>query len=58
MMDEVCGVPMRGGTIGPVEQATTAAVAAPVAAARRDVHEHAVAHLAATSWRHGDKRAW
>jgi transposase len=58
MMDEVCGVPMRVGTIGPVEQATTAAVAAPVEEARRYVHEQAVAHLDETSWRHGDKRAW
>src|SRR6058998_2900425 len=30
MMDEVFGVPMRVGTISPLEQATTAAVAAPV----------------------------
>ena len=58
MMDEGFGVPMSVGTIGPLEQATTAAVAAPVEEARRYVHEQAVAHLDETSWRQGDKRAW
>ena len=58
MMDEVFGVPLSVGTIGPLEQATTAAVAAPVEAARRYVHEQAVAHLDETSWRQGGKRAW
>jgi transposase len=58
MMDEVFGVPMSVGTIGPLEQATTAAVAAPVEEARRYVHEQAVAHLDEPSWRQGGKRAW
>ena len=58
MMDEVFGVPMSVGTIGPLEQATTAAVAAPVEEARRYVHEQEVAHLDETSWRQGSKRAW
>src|SRR5712692_2097070 len=58
MMDEVFGVPMSVGTIGPLEQATTAAVAAPVEEARRYVHEQEVAHLDETSWRQGGKRAW
>jgi transposase len=58
MMDEVFGVPMSVGTLGPLEQATTAAVAAPVEEARRYVHEQAVAHLDETSWRQGGKRAW
>ena len=58
MMDEVFGVPMRVGTIGPVEQATTAAVAAPREEARSSVHEQAVAHLDETSGRQGGKRAW
>src|SRR5207244_1298465 len=57
-MDEVCGVPMRVGTISQLEHATTAAVAAPVEAARMYVHEQAVAHLDETSWRQGGKRAW
>ena len=58
MMDEVFGVPMSVGTIGPLEQATTAVVAAPVEEARRYVHEQEVAHLDETSWRQGSKRAW
>ena len=45
VMDEVCGVPMSVGTIIPLEQATIAAVAAPVEEARTYVHEQAVAHL-------------
>jgi transposase len=57
-MDEVFGVPMRVGTISQLEQATTAAVAAPVEEARTYVHEQAVAHLDETSWRQGGKRAW
>jgi transposase len=57
-MDAVWGVPMSGGTLSPLEQATTAAVAAPVAAARTYVHEQAVAHRDETSWRQGGKRAW
>ena len=58
MMDEVFGVPMSVGTISQLEQATTAAVAAPVQAAHTYVHEQAVAHLDETSWRQGGKRAW
>ena len=58
MMDEVFGVPLSVGTISPLEQATTAAVAVPVEEARSDVHEQAVAHLDETSWRQGGKRAW
>ena len=48
-MDEVFGVPMSVGTISQLEQATTAAVAAPVEEARTYVHEQAVAHLDETS---------
>src|SRR5216683_3044249 len=58
MMDEVFGVPMRVGTISPLEQATTAAVAAPGEEAHTSVPEQAVAHLDATSGRQGGKRAW
>src|SRR5438874_938282 len=58
VMDEVFGVPMSVGTIGPLEQATTAAVAAPVEEARTYVQAQEVAHLDETSWRQGDKRAW
>src|SRR5215470_15540381 len=48
----------RMGTISQSEQATTEVVAAPVEAARAYVHEQAVAHLDAASWRQGGKRAW
>jgi hypothetical protein len=58
MMDEVFGVPMRVGTSSQLEQATTAAVAAPGEAAPTYGHEPAVAHLAETSGRQGGKRAW
>ena len=57
-LEEVFGVPMSVGTISPLEQATTEAVAAPVEEARTDVHAQEVAHLDETSWRQGDKRAW
>ncbi len=57
VMDEVCGVPMSVGTISPLEQATTEALAAPVEEARSYVHEQEVAHLDETSWRQGGKRA-
>jgi transposase len=58
VMDEVFGVPMRVGTISPLEQATTEALAAPGEEARTYVHEQAVAHLEETSGRQGGKRAW
>ena len=58
VMDEGFGVPMRVGTIGPLEQATTEAVAAPVEEARTSVQAQEVAHLDETSWRQGDQRAW
>src|SRR2546425_4244560 len=57
-MEEVFGVPMSVGTISPLEQATTAALAAPVEEARTYVHAQEVAHLDETSWRQGSKRAW
>jgi transposase len=57
-MDDVLGVPMRGGTISQSEPATTAVVAAPVEEARASVQEPSVAHRAETSWRQGAKRAW
>src|SRR6266496_3382054 len=58
VMDEVFGLPMSVGTIGPLEQATTEAVAAPVEEARTYVQAQEVVHLDETSWCQGDKRAW
>jgi transposase len=55
---EVCGVPRRGGTVSPLDQAPTGAFAASVEAAQTSVREQAVAHLAETSWRPAGKRAW
>jgi transposase len=57
-MDDVFGVPLSVGTISQLEQATTAAVVAPVEEARTSVHTQAVAHLDATRWRQGAKQAW
>jgi transposase len=57
-MAEVFGVPMSVGTISPLEQATTEALAAPVEEARMYVQAQEVAHLDETSWRQGSKRAW
>jgi hypothetical protein len=45
------------GPVSQLEPATTAAVAAPVEAARTYVPEPAVAHRDETRWRPGDKRA-
>ena len=56
-MDEMCGVPMRVGTMSQWEQATTAAVAAPVEEARTYVHEQAVA-ISTRRAAPGGKRAW
>lgn len=58
VMEEVFGVPTSVGTISPLEQATTEALAAPVEEARTYVHAQEVAHLDETSWRQGGKRAW
>jgi transposase len=58
MMDDVFGVPLSVGTISQLEQATTAAVVAPVEEARTYVHTQAVAHLDETRWRQGAKQAW
>ena len=57
-MDDGCGVPVSVGTLSQLEQATTAAVAAPVEEARTAVHVQQVAHRDATRWRQGRKRAW
>jgi hypothetical protein len=54
-MAEVFGVPMSIGTISPLEQATTAAVAAPVEEARAYVHEQEAAHLDETRWPGGTR---
>lgn len=58
LMEDVFGIPVSVGTIRQLEQATTAALAAPVEEARTYVHQQAVAHLDETRWREGNKPAW
>ncbi len=58
MMGDVFGVPVSVGTISQLEQATTAAVAAPVEEARTAVQAQKVAHLDETRGRQGSQRAW
>jgi transposase len=58
MMHDVFDLPLSVGTISHLEQATTAALAAPVQEARAYVQRQEVAHLDETSWRQGDQPAW
>jgi len=58
MMGDVFGVPVSVGTISQLEQATTAAVAAPVEEARTAVQAQKVAHLDETRGRQGSQGAW
>src|SRR5262245_17455898 len=58
MMDEVFGVPMSVATISQLEQATTAAVAAPIEDARAYVQTCEVVHVDETRWRQGRTAAW
>jgi transposase len=52
------GVEMGLGTISNLEQATTQAVAEPVAEARAYVRRQPVAYADETGWREGQQRAW
>lgn len=58
MMADLFGLPLSLGTIANLEQATVAAVAAPVAAAQTYVRTQSIAHLDETGWREGHTRAW
>ena len=58
VLDDLCGVPMRVGTIRQSEKVTTEVFAPPVEEARAAVAVQAVAHLDETSWRQGGPRAW
>jgi transposase len=58
MMHDVFGVPMRVATISPLEQATTAAVAAPIEEARAYMQTREVAYVDETRWRQGSQAAW
>ena len=58
VMADLFGLPMSLGTIPHLEQATVAAVAAPVADAQAYVRAQPVSHLDETGWREGRARAW
>jgi len=58
VMEALFGLSMGLGTIAHLEQATTHALAAPVAEAQTYVQGQAVAHLDETGWREGRARAW
>lgn len=57
-MADLCGLPLRVGTMINLEQATGQAVAAPGAAARAAVSQQPTASLDDTGWRAGPPRAW
>jgi transposase len=57
-LEAIGGLPRRGATVSPWEQATTTVCAAPGEEARPSGHAQGVAHLAETSGRHGDQRGW
>ena len=57
-LEAIGGLPRRGATVSPWEQATTTVCAAPGEEARPSGHAQGVAHLAETSGRHGDQRRW
>lgn len=58
MLADLCGLPLSLGTMANLEQATVAAVAAPVAAAQTYVRTQAIAHLDETGGREARTRAW
>jgi transposase len=58
LLGDFFGVEMGLGTISNLEQATTHAVAEPVAEARMYVHSQPVAYADETGWREGQQRAW
>jgi transposase len=57
-MADLFGVELAVGTVSACEQAVSAAVAAPVAAAHRYVQQQEVVHVDETGWRQGRHRAW
>jgi transposase len=58
LLDDLFGVEVGLGTIANLEQATTQAVAEPVAEARAYVHSQPAAYADETGWREGSQRAW
>jgi transposase len=58
LMADLFGVELAVGTVSACEQAVSAAVAAPVAAAHQYVQQQEVVHVDETGWREGRHRAW
>ena len=58
LLEAFFGVALGLGTIANLEQATTQAVAQPVAEARASVQTQPVAYADETGWREGQQRAW
>ncbi len=58
LLDDLFGVEVGLGTIANLEQATTQAVAEPVAEARAYVQSQPAAYADETGWREGSQRAW
>jgi transposase len=58
VLEDLFGVSLGLGTIANLEQATTRAVAEPVAEARAYVQAQPTAYVDETGWREGQHRAW
>ena len=58
LLDDLFGVAVGLGTIVQLEQATTQAVAEPVAEARASVQRQPATYADETGWREGRQRAW
>ncbi len=58
LLSDLFGVELSLGTLSNLEQATTQALAGPVAEARAWVEQQPVAQLDETGWREGGQRAW
>lgn len=58
MVEDFFGVPISLGSIANLEQATSEAIAAPVAEVAQAIQQQPVVHSDETGWYEGSKRAW
>jgi transposase len=58
VMEDLCGLPLRRGTMAHLEHAPAQALAAPVAEAQTSVPTPPIAPCDETGWREGRARAW
>jgi transposase len=58
LLHDLCGVELALGSVTACEQATSQALAGPVAAAQAYVQQQPVAHVDETGWREARGRAW